>query len=122
MSQLKRKGMGRIQKQMYFDLKPEKEKVMILETAVLSIKNEAKQAFEDIFPKAAKHLASAKGYIGHEIRRSVDVAGNYILLIKWQTKEDHTEGFCKSDLFTQFVELLSPHFKGAPAVEHYEVI
>jgi heme-degrading monooxygenase HmoA len=103
-------------------LQPEKEQAMVLETAVLFIKEESKAAFENVFPKASEFLAAAKGYISHEIQRSVDATDRYILLIKWQKKEDHTEGFCKSDLFTQFVDLLSPHFKGAPEVEHYEVI
>lgn len=93
---------------------------MILEIATLSIKMNEKAEFENIFPKAATLLASAKGYISHKMQRSLDTEGNYILLIKWKTKEDHTIGFCKSELFTQFVALLSPYFNRMPKVEHYE--
>jgi heme-degrading monooxygenase HmoA len=94
--------------------------MMILEIATLSIKANEAAEFENIFPKAATLLASAKGYISHQMQRSLDTKGNYVLLIHWQTREDHTIGFCESHLFTQFVALLSPYLNGVPKAEHFE--
>jgi heme-degrading monooxygenase HmoA len=96
------------------------EKPMILEVAVISVKTNAQAEFERDFPRAEILLASAKGYISHKIQRSLDRAGTYILLVQWRTKEDHTVGFCESDLFTQFVALLSLYFSSEPRVEHFE--
>lgn len=93
---------------------------MILEIAVLSVNLHKRKAFEKVYPQAAKLFNEAKGCLSHEIRRSVDKPGNYILLVTWENKEAHTEGFCQSHLFIQFKELLSPFFNDSPQVDHCE--
>jgi len=93
---------------------------MILEVASITIQPGQSPAFEAAFHQAAKVIAQAKGYISHEIQRSVDVADHYLLLVKWQTLNDHMIGFRESPLFVEWRSLIGPHFAAAPAVEHYE--
>ena len=93
---------------------------MILEVATFLIRPEGTAAFETAFAEARRVIARAEGHLGHELHRSVDEAGRYLLFVRWRTKEDHTVGFRQSDLFVQWRALLGPYFAAAPAVDHLE--
>jgi heme-degrading monooxygenase HmoA len=93
---------------------------MILEVASFNIQSGQAPAFESAFHQAAKVISQAHGYLGHEIQRSVDTADHYLLLVKWQTRDDHMIGFRESPLFVEWRRLIGPYFAGTPAVEHYE--
>jgi heme-degrading monooxygenase HmoA len=93
---------------------------MILEVAVLQIKPGEGQKFEKAFPEAEKVLAQAKGHLSHELRRCIETRDRYLLLVRWETLTDHTEGFRGSLLFQQWRAVIGPFFAGAPVVEHYE--
>lgn len=94
---------------------------MILEVASLTIKAGETAAFEQTFKRAEKVIARAEGYIAHELQRSVDVAGHYLLFVKWQTLEHHVVGFRGSPLFPEWRGLLDDYLASPPAVEHYEL-
>ena len=93
---------------------------MILE--VVSIKIHAGQSveFKAAYLLASKVISQANGYISHEMQRSVDVADHYLLLVKWQTRDDHVIGFRESPLFVEWRKLIGPFFASTPEVEHYE--
>jgi heme-degrading monooxygenase HmoA len=93
---------------------------MILEVASFKITSGQSPAFETAFHQAAKVIAQAKGYISHELQRSVDTPDHYLLLVKWQTRDDHMVGFRESPLFIEWRRLIGPYFAAAPAVDHYE--
>lgn len=93
---------------------------MILEVASFAIKPGESLAFETAFVEAAKVIAQASGYIAHEMQRSIDQPDHYLLLVKWQTRDDHMVRFRESPLFLEWRRLLGPYFAAAPAVEHYE--
>ena len=93
---------------------------MILEVASIDIQPGQSPAFEAAFHQAAKVIAQAHGYLGHELQRSVDTENHYLLLVKWQTRDDHLVGFRESPLFVEWRRLIGPYFAGAPVVEHYE--
>ena len=93
---------------------------MILEVASFQIKAGESPAFEQAFLQAAKVISQAKGYISHEMQRSVDADNHYLLLVKWQTRDDHMVGFRESPLFAEWRRLIGPYFASAPQVEHYE--
>jgi hypothetical protein len=42
-----------------------------------------------------------------------------VLLVEWDSVEAHEENFRATDRFTQWRELLGPHFAGPPLVEHF---
>lgn len=95
---------------------------MILEVAVINIQQGQNEAFEAAYQKAKTVLASAAGYLGHEIHRGIETPTRYVLLVHWATPEDHTVGFRGGDLFRQWRSYISPFFDGPPIVEHYTAL
>jgi len=65
---------------------------MIFEHAALNVQPDQGEAFEAAFSKAQHNVASMPSYLGHELQRCQEVANNYVLLVRWQTVEDHTVG------------------------------
>ncbi|MDN3621110.1 antibiotic biosynthesis monooxygenase [Polaribacter undariae] len=92
---------------------------MILEVAVLNIKVGLSKDFEFNFKKAEKIISSMKGYSSHQLKKCVEQDDKYILLVSWQTIEDHEVGFRKSDEYEQWKELLHHFYEPFPIVEHY---
>jgi heme-degrading monooxygenase HmoA len=95
---------------------------MILEVAVLNIKDGLNDEFEAAFQTAAKIIATMSGYISHELQRCIEVEHRYILLVRWQTLEDHTIGFRQSPEYQQWRSLLHHFYDPFPIVEHYEIL
>jgi heme-degrading monooxygenase HmoA len=95
---------------------------MILEIATIDIKQGTNADFEKNLGKAQHVISKSKGYIGHQFQKCIEQDNRYILLIKWQTLEDHTKGFRESDLFQQWRALIGPFFEAPPFVQHYTPI
>ena len=94
---------------------------MILEVAVLNVIPSHESAFEPAFRHAVPILAGARGYVTHELRRSIEDTSSYILLVQWQTLEDHTVGFRTSPQYQEWKALLHHFYDPFPTVEHYEM-
>lgn len=92
---------------------------MILEVATLNVIPGKESSFESAFRKAAAIIASMHGYISHELRRCIECQNRYILLIHWQTLEDHTVGFRASPQYQDWKALLHHFYDPFPTVEHY---
>lgn len=93
---------------------------MILELADIRI-HEGQQAE---FENAARHgldtvLSKAKGFQRYEVRHSIESPERYVLLIHWDTLEDHTVGFRTSPAHAQWRAIVGPFFAQAPHVEHF---
>jgi len=95
---------------------------MILEVAILDIKKEKITEFEPTFKEASKIISSMKGYISHELKKCVENEFRYIILVKWESLEDHTVGFRESDAYQEWKALLHHFYDPFPVVEHYEDI
>ena len=91
---------------------------MILEAATLNIKLGTEAEFEQQFELAQLVISQAPGYIGHQLHQGLETPGKYLLLVRWQTLADHTEGFRGSPAFVEWRRLLGPYFNTPPAVEH----
>ncbi len=92
---------------------------MVTEVAVLQVKENESPNFEVAFHKAQLIITVMKGYIKHELLKCIEAKEKYILIIRWQTLEDHTEGFRKSVEYNQWKRLLHHFYKPFPIVEHY---
>ena len=44
----------------------------------------------------------------------------YLLLIGWETLEDHMTGFRESEAFTRWRALIGPYFASPPVVVHFD--
>jgi heme-degrading monooxygenase HmoA len=94
---------------------------MILELATIEIKPGTNTAFEGALEKAQAVISRAKGYMGHQFQKCIEQENKYVLLIRWQTLEDHTVGFRESELFKEWRALIGPYFETPPFVQHYEL-
>jgi heme-degrading monooxygenase HmoA len=94
---------------------------MILEVAVLDVKPGLAGQFEIAFNIASSLLASMPGYLSHELQRCIETENRYLLLVRWQTIEDHTIGFRQSPEYQEWRSLLHHFYEPFPTVEHYEL-
>ena len=92
---------------------------MILEVAVLDVIPGQEEAFQRSFAEAQKIIASIPGYCNHELKRCIEKSSRYLLLVNWETLEDHTVGFRQSAPYQQWKALLHHYYDPFPEVEHY---
>jgi heme-degrading monooxygenase HmoA len=95
---------------------------MILEVAILNVRPGQAQEFELAFGKAQTIIASMPGYLDHELQTCLEVESQYLLLVKWQTLEDHTVGFRGSPQYQEWKTLLHHFYDPFPEVHHYELL
>lgn len=95
---------------------------MILEVVTAQIKPGHEAGFEEAFQQASKLLASSKGHIDHELRRCIEVKGKYLILIRWNTVEDHLIGFRESPAFQEYRAIVSPFYESPSQMNHYEMV
>ena len=95
---------------------------MILEVAILDVKPNQTQAFEHAFKEAQTILSACKGYISHQLQKCIETRNRYILLVNWETLEDHTIGFRQSDGYQRWREQLHHFYHPFPQVEHYHCL
>jgi heme-degrading monooxygenase HmoA len=92
---------------------------MILEVAILDVKPGLTNEFEGVFETASAIISAMPGYSSHELQRCVEVENRYILLVRWQTLEDHMIGFRRSPHYQKWRSLLHHFYEPFPVVEHY---
>ena len=95
---------------------------MILEVAILDVIPQRESAFEQCFDQAQAIISSMPGYVSHQLQRCVETPNRYILLVNWETLEDHTVGFRESPQYQQWRSLLHDFYDPFPSVEHYRVV
>ena len=95
---------------------------MILEVAILNVKEGLENQFEKDFVTAGQYISSIKGYKDHSLRKCVEEKNKYILLVNWERLEDHTIGFRQSAQYQEWKKLLHHYYDPFPAAEHYETI
>jgi heme-degrading monooxygenase HmoA len=95
---------------------------MILEVAILDIKPEQETEFKSAFEKAQSIISGKNGYVSHQLQRCIETPGRYILLVNWESLDDHTIGFRESPEYQQWRALLHHFYDPFPTVEHYETV
>lgn len=92
---------------------------MILESGILEVKAGQGAAFEAAFLDASPIIASARGYIEHELQRCIEVPDRYLLLVWWETLEDHTVGFRGSPAYQEWRKRLHHFYEPLPTIQHF---
>ncbi len=92
---------------------------MILEHAILNVKEGQAVAFESALRQALPLIKATPGFIRLAVRPCVENSSRYLLLVEWKTLEDHTVGFRGSDRYPRWRALLHHFYDPFPAVEHY---
>ncbi len=95
---------------------------MILEVVTWDIKPNLEKEFEFAFGEAQQILASMNGYKSHQFQKSLENPSRYILLVNWDTLEDHTEGFQKSDLYQKYRSILKKFYEPGAKLEHFKMV
>ncbi|WP_394578560.1 antibiotic biosynthesis monooxygenase family protein [Cytobacillus firmus] len=93
---------------------------MILEAVMLQVTVGMEAEYEEAFRGASKIISSMKGYISHDLQRCMEVEGKYLLLVQWESLEDHTVGFRQSNEYQQWKKQLHHFYDPFPIVEHFE--
>ncbi len=92
---------------------------MVLEMAVLDVRPGEEAAFEVAFARAQSIIAAADGYLGHQLGRCLERENRYLLLVRWRSLADHTDGFRGSSAYQEWRALLHHFYDPFPTVEHY---
>ncbi len=94
----------------------------VLELAILNVKLGKETQFEVAFSVAEAIIQNMQGYISHSLQKCVDDHGRYVLLVNWETLEDHTVGFRQSAEYQQWKKLLHHFYQPFPTVEHFQAL
>ncbi|MBB6099012.1 heme-degrading monooxygenase HmoA [Deinobacterium chartae] len=95
---------------------------MILEAAYLDVRPGQQEAFEAAFLQAGPLIAAQPGYRGHRLERCLEQPERYLLLVRWDRLEDHTEGFRRSAEYLEWKRLLHGFYDPFPTVLHFEEV
>jgi len=93
---------------------------MILEQATLHIKPGQSKDFEASFAKARKIIEASKGFQKIEVRACIETPDRYLLLVWWDSLDDHIVGFRQSPAFHEWRALTAPFYVELPDVKHFE--
>ena len=96
---------------------------MILEVADIRIRPGEQAAFDAAIRRGVETvIARAKGFRCYKINKGVESPERYLLMIFWDTIEDHTVGFRGSPAFAEWRAMVGPFFAQPPQVEHYTLL
>ena len=96
---------------------------MILEIADIRIAPGKQAEFDAAIQRGVETVASkAKGFRGYKVNKGVESPERYILMIYWETLENHTVDFREGPLFPQWRAIVGPFFAGPPTVEHFTLL
>jgi len=96
---------------------------MILELADIHIQP-GKQAEFDvaILHGVQSVISKAKGFQGYKINKGMESPERYVLMIFWETLENHTVDFRSSPAFAEWRAIVGPFFAAPPVVEHFTLM
>ena len=96
---------------------------MILEVADIRIAPGQQAAFDEAIVRGVTTVISqARGFRGYKVNKGVESPERYLLMIFWDTLEDHTVHFRQGPLFPQWRAIVGPFFAQPPMVEHFTLL
>ena len=96
---------------------------MILEIADITIQAGKNAEFDEAFERGVRQvISSAIGFRSFKIQKGIENPQRYLLMIEWETLENHTVDFRTSPAYTKWREIVSPYFAGPPVVGHFNLL
>ena len=95
---------------------------VITEQAVLDVQPGRAAEFEVAFGTARPIISASAGFVSLRLLRGIESPSRYLLLVEWETLEDHTEGFRESAGYQEWKRLLHQFYDPFPTVEHFTLI
>ena len=80
---------------------------MVIEHGAINIVLGKESEFEAAFVKAATVIATSPGFRFVRVARGIERPSSYLLLVGWDSIDDHVVRFRGSDLFRQWRELIT---------------
>jgi len=94
---------------------------MVVEIAILEAKPGQGAAMREGLARARSVISRAKGYRDSTFQQSIEKPERIVLYIKWDSVDDHVEGFRNGPLFPEWRTHWGEHLAGTPDVLHYEI-
>ncbi len=96
---------------------------MILEIADIRIQPGKQDEFDAAIKLGLEvAITKARGYISHQVQKCIETPERYVLMIHWQTLENHTVDFRGSPAFAEWRGHVGPFFAAPPNVEHFTLL
>ena len=96
---------------------------MILEVADIRIQPGRQAEFDEAIQRGLRTvIARAQGFKGWKVNKGVESPERYLLMIFWDTLEDHTVAFRGGPLFAEWRAIVGPFFAAPPVVEHFSLL
>lgn len=96
---------------------------MILELADIRIHPGQQEQFDAAIQRGLDEVISkAKGFSGFKVNKGIESPERYVLMIFWETLENHTVDFRESPAFLQWRAIVGPFFASPPTVEHFSLL
>lgn len=96
---------------------------MILELADIRIQPGRQSDFDAAIIQGVEQVISkAKGFRGYKVNKSIESPERYVLMIYWETLENHTVDFRGSPTFLEWRAIVGSYFAGPPNVEHFTLL
>jgi heme-degrading monooxygenase HmoA len=96
---------------------------MILELADIRIQPGQQSAFDEAIVRGIETVISrAKGFRGYKVNKGIETPERYLLMIFWETLENHTVDFRGSAAFGEWRAIVGPFFAQPPQVEHFTLL
>jgi heme-degrading monooxygenase HmoA len=96
---------------------------MILELADIRIQPGKQAEFDAAIQRGLDHVISkAKGFQGYKVNKGIESPERYVLMIFWETLENHTVDFRESPAFQEWRGIVGPYFASMPVVEHFTLL
>ena len=96
---------------------------MILEVADIRVHDGQQAAFEEAVQRGVSSVISrAQGMQGWQVQRCIESPQRFLLMIFWDTLEDHTVHFRGGPLFAEWRAIVGPFFAAPPVVEHVTLV
>lgn len=95
---------------------------MILEVADIRIQPGKQAEFDAAIERGLSTvIGQAKGCKGWKVNKGIESPERYLLMVFWETLEDHTVAFREGPLFAKWRAIVGPFFAAPPQVEHFSL-
>jgi len=96
---------------------------MILEIADIRIVAGKQAEFDAAIQHGIETVASkAKGFRGFKVNKGVESPDRYVLMIYWETLENHPVDFREGPLFGVWRSIVGSFFAVPPVVQHFTLL
>ena len=96
---------------------------MILELADIRIHAGQQAQFDRAIQRGLDEvIAKATGFCGYKVNKGIESPERYVLMIFWETLENHTIDFRESPAFLEWRAIVGPYFASPPLVEHFTLL